>query len=363
MRVVPWREMAARIGEWDALAARAIEPNPFFESWYLLPSQRALDGEGRVRMLALELDGQLVGLMPIEHSWRYYSRPIPQWRNWTHANCFLGSPLVAPGAERAFWRALLNWADTHAGSGLFLHLGHIPLQGVLYDALSAVLADGQRASGVVHREDRAMLCSGETPEAYFAAALSGKKRKELRRQFNRLSDEGEVSFARQLDDSALADWTDEFLQLEASGWKGKAGSALASDIATASLLRKSLAGAAAHGRLERLTLFCNRRPIAMLASFLTTPGAFSFKTAFDENFARFSPGVMLQVENLAILDRPDIAWVDSCATADHPMIDHIWRERRAIGRVSIAIGGAVRRRVFGRLLKAELGRNPSGLTT
>jgi hypothetical protein len=63
-----------------------------------------------------------------------------------------------------------------------------------------------------------------------------------------------------------------------------------------------------------------------------------------------------------MLNQSKIAWTDSCAAADHPMIDHIWRERRAIGRISIAIGGAMRRLLFRPLLKAELGRNPAGLT-
>ena len=102
-------------------------------------------------------------------------------------------------------------------------------------------------------------------------------------------------------------------------------------------------------------------PIAMLATFLTPPGAYSYKTAFDERYARFSPGVLLQRENLAILERGDIAWSDSCAAADHPMIDHIWRERRPIGRLSIAIGGGLRRALFSRLAAAELGRKPSGI--
>ena len=28
-----------------------------------------------------------------------------------------------------------------------------------------------------------------------------------------------------------------------------------------------------------------------------------------------------------LLDDPNVTCADSCATADHPMIDHIWRER------------------------------------
>ena len=79
----------------------------------------------------------------------------------------------------------------------------------------------------------------------------------------------------------------------------------------------------------------------MLANFLTAPGAFSYKTAFDEDYARFSPGVLLQRENLALLERDGIDWVDSCAAQDHPMIDHFWRERRVIQRRSIGIAGGL----------------------
>ena len=91
----------------------------------------------------------------------------------------------------------------------------------------------------------------------------------------------------------------------------------------------------------------------MLATFLSPPAAFSYKTAYDERLARFSPGVLLQRENLALLSRDDIDWCDSCASADHPMIDHLWRERRAIGRYSIAIGGTARRAAFRLLSLAE----------
>jgi CelD/BcsL family acetyltransferase involved in cellulose biosynthesis len=354
--------MAAATVAWDALAVCAAEPNPFFESWYLLPALAAFDPDGDVELLRFEADGALAGLMPLSRSRRYYGKPIPNLANWLHGNCFLGVPLVAAGLERAFWRALLAWADRHAGSALFLHLAHLPLSGPLHDALDDVLAEHRRAAALVHREERALLASDDAPDAYFEAALSGKKRKELRRQFTRLSEQGDVAFERRDDDVGLAGWIAQFLALEHSGWKGQAGSALAASPQTARLFREALGGAAARGRLERLTLRLDGAPIAMLATFLTPPGAYSFKTAFDERYARYSPGVLLQRENLAILDRPDIAWTDSCAAADHPMIDHIWGERRIIGRRSIAIGGAVRRTLFARIAAAELRRAPVGLT-
>lgn len=363
MRVRPWSAPDGNVGSqaWDDLAATASEPNPFHERWYLDPALRALDPRATVMQLQFFVDHQLTGLLPLRRMSQYYRWPVPHIGTWCHGNSFLGAPLVQTGKEPAFWRAVLNWADHNAGTSLFLHLSAMPLDQPLYAALSELCAEQGRQLELVHREERAVLASPLSPTAYFEASLSGKKRKELRRQHARLSELGNLSFERRTDDHGLADWIADFLALEHSGWKGMAGSALASHHSTAELFRAALHGAAAQQRLERLTLSLNDAPIAMLVNFLTPPGSFSFKTAFDERFARFSPGVLLQRENLALLDRTDIAWCDSCAAANHPMIDHIWRERRAIGRLSVAIGRPVRRALFARLVRTELARNPAGV--
>lgn len=358
---VPWRDLtdAAGIARWDALAHWAACPNPFFESWYLIPALEAFDPQGKVSLVQFMAEGELAGLVPMARNPRYYRHRLPHWAGWSHGNSFLGAPLVARGLEKPFWRAFLNWADSRSGGALFMHLTQLPLSGPLADGLRAVLAEDGRPAALVHREERALLASNLTPDAYLDGALSGKKRKELRRQHNRLSEQGELAFTRITDDSAIDDWIKAFLKLEVSGWKGTSGHALARDAGTTALFATALRGAARRGRLERLTMTLNGAPIAMLANFISPPGAFSFKTAFDENYSRFSPGVLLQRENLALLDRSDIEWCDSCASADHPMIDHFWRERRAIGRVSIGIGGPLRRTAFRLISLAETrGRAP-----
>ena len=80
-------------------------------------------------------------------------------------------------------------------------------------------------------------------------------------------------------------------------------------------------------------------PVAMLINFVASPGGFSFKTAFDEAYARYSPGVLIQLDNLSLMRRPDIEWMDSCAAENHPMINSLWAERRGIVRVSVPLAG------------------------
>jgi hypothetical protein len=89
----------------------------------------------------------------------------------------------------------------------------------------------------------------------------------------------------------------------------------------------------------------------MLVNFLCPPGSFSFKTAFDEAYAKFSPGVLIQLDNLQLVERADIDGRDSCAAPDHPMIDSLWGERRAVIRVSVPLRG-VRRGLTFRVARA-----------
>lgn len=363
LTLLDWRDFAdARsIAEWDALTLEASEPNPFFESWNLLPAMTNLDRGGNAKLAILRCGGKLRGLMSVARSSRYYGYPLPHWHNWLHHNAFCGTPLVAKGYESAFWSALLQTLDSRPNSAFFLHLSQLPAGGAVHAALSGLLAGKQRPAAVVHSEQRAMLESNASPEAYFEASMSGKKRKELRRQHSRLSEAGLLEFRRDLTDDRIDQWCGDFLELERAGWKGQRGSALACDPGTAAFFRSALHGAAARGRAERLSLTLDGKPIAMLVNFLAPPGSFSFKTAFDEAYARFSPGVLLQRENLELLDRQDIAWCDSCASADHPMIERIWREKRTIQRISIGIGGTLRQSLFRQLLRAENGSSAGDL--
>ena len=344
-------EDPALITGWERLAARAAEPNPFFEPWYLLPSLRQWGTAERVVTKAWFHQGRLAGLLPVVRNAGYYGHAVTHARGWLHPNAFCGVPLIAAGQEDAFWQALLAHFDRSARRALLLHFPLLPAEGPVNAALDRVLAARGRAHYSVTEEHRALLRGERSAATYLEAAMSAKKRKELRRQHNRLAEEGALAFERLTDDAGLAEWTAEFLALEAAGWKGEAGSALACAPETRGLFAESLAGAAADGKLERLALRLDGRAIAMLVNFITPPGAYSYKTAFDEAYARFSPGMLLQLENLALLERPGVQWSDSCAVEGHPMIERLWRDKRRMVSRNIAIGGMARRAAF-RLLMA-----------
>jgi CelD/BcsL family acetyltransferase involved in cellulose biosynthesis len=191
-----------------------------------------------------------------------------------------------------------------------------------------------------------MLASELSPAAYYEAAVRKKKRKELKRQKARLAEFGTLTCDTLAADGDSAAWCDSFLALEASGWKGRLGSALAIDPSSAAFFRDAFLAAHEAGRLEALALRLDGKSVAMLVNLIAPPGAFSFKTAIDEEYARFSPGVLLQIENLRLLTRDGIDWTDSCAVENHSMINTIWSERRSIVRISVPLTGARRRAIF-----------------
>ena len=326
--------------EWAALADRAAEPNAFAEHWFIAASLPTMAGR-EVRLIEARRGSALIGILPLTVERGYARLPVRFVQNWCHDQMFLGTPLIEAGEERAFWAAVLEALDAAEWAPNFLHLRGLAEDGPVHRGLAAA-----RRCAVVHREVRAFLASDLAPQAYYERAVRPKKRKEIRRLKSRLAELGPVR-ARILAGAADLDaWCDTFLALEKSGWKGEAGTALACRAATRDFFRDAVRAAWAARRLQFRRLDVGGKTIAMLVNFLTPPGSFSFKTVFDEDYARFSPGVLIQLENLDILDNEAIAWMDSCAVADHPMIDSLWTERRAIVRVTVRLKGARRGALF-----------------
>jgi CelD/BcsL family acetyltransferase involved in cellulose biosynthesis len=356
VRVVDPLALSPLLAEaWDRLADEASEPNPFAERWCLQSALHLLDPERHARLVLVRdgSDGPVIGVMPLAPAARYGRVPLRHVHGWAHPNHFHGAPLVRAGFERLFWSILLGWCDAAPWARTLVHVPRLTEDGPLYRALVDVVRVRGAEAEVVHREERALLESDLNPDAYWDAAVRGKKRKELRRQANRLAEQGVMTFRRWQAGEPLDPWIEAFLDLEARGWKGRAGSALASHSDTAAWFRAIVTGAAEAGKLDMRALDLDDRPLAMLVNFLCPPGGFSFKTAFDEDYARFSPGVLLQQANLDLLEDSRIAWVDSCAAPGHPMIDSVWRERRRLVWINVPLSGAADRMRFKILAKAE----------
>lgn len=327
--------------EWQSLADVAAQPNSFAEPWFVEASLACLAPEEEVRLLAVRRAERLIGVALFAPAPRYGRLPLRHVQNWRHHNHFFGPPLIRRGEETVFWLAVLAALDEASWASGFLHVSGLAEGGPTHSALAAAASLLGRSCRIVHRCRRPLLESRLSPEEYLNRNVSAKRRSEYRRLRKRLEELGRVEVRELHSADEVETWSSEFLSLEAAGWKGEAGSAMAAHPGTERLFRRVVAEAFAARRLSFLRLDLDGRPLAMLTTLLARPGAFGFKSAFDETYARYSPGILLQIENLRSLERPDIAWTDSCATEDHPVAS-LWSEWRSLVRVNVRLNGVSR---------------------
>lgn len=345
------------LDEWHALALDAAEPNAFAEHWYLGPALQHLSGKAQLRTITVRNDRTaLAGVMVVTTSPRYGRAPARHVTNWIHFQCFMGTPLVRRGHAEAFWLAVIDLLDRSEWAPGFLSVQGLDEDGPVCRGLIAAAEALGRPCPVVHRYERAMLRTQLDADTYLEQTVRGKKRKELRRLGNRLAECGDVRFSALEDEAQLSSWIGDFLTLEASGWKGREGAAFAREAAMTAFFHDVMTGAQANDRLDFQRLDVDGKPIAMLINFRTPPGSWSFKIAYDEALARFSPGVLIEMENLRrVLQDEAVEWMDSCAAPDHPMINSLWGERRSIVQLSTPLSGVRRRAIYAACRAAETG--------
>jgi len=329
---VEWRplsQLASVRAEWQALAAHALEPNVFYEPAFALAAAAVFGKDaGAVLVWSGTDPRQLLGLFPARIEPRRYGLRLPVLVGWTHPYAPLGTPLVEREAAGA---AIGAWLDFVARSDALPDVVLLPLvppHGAFAAALDTVLARGGMRAVDFNRHRRAVLAPHGNRSQYIERALGARRLKELRRSGRRLADKGAVLFATATEPPAVRERLAEFLALEARGWKGQAGTAAAHDDDVRAFVEAALTGLAAEDKVQIDRMTVDGRAIAVTITLRSSDQAWFWKIAYDEDFARYSPGVMLTVSvTERMLEEAAIVRADSCATADHPMIDHIWRER------------------------------------
>ncbi len=334
---------AVAASRWRELAERAVEPNGYYlPGWELAVNASA---QGRTGVSALSAwssnsstpDGtaRLIGLMPAISLWRACRIPLPALAN-ADPYGTLGTPLLDRDAANDAVTGLLAQARQVGARALILR--SVALDGAAMKAVTQVLARAGLRPRVLQSRVRACLDATRDPDVLLRDALGAKKLKELRRQRHRLAEHGAVHFdvARTPEDVACA--IETFLTLEASGWKGRRGTALVQHDGDASFVRRATIALAEVSQCEIVSLWAGDTPVAAGIVLRHQDRAFYFKLGIDERFAKLSPGVQLTLDlTRHLCADPAIASANSTADADHPMINPIWRGRFAIGDVLIPL--------------------------
>ena len=326
----PFRQLSSIAREWRELAARALEPNIFYEPAFALAAVPVFAPDaGAVLVWSSEVSPRrLLGFFPARIAKRRYGVKLPILVGLTHPYGPLGVPLVErEGAEPIIAAWLAHLASDPALPGMAI-LPLLTEDGPFATALAAILRRARMPTADLRRYERALLAPRGDRALYVERSIGQHRRKELRRRWRRLSETGTVLFSAATAPARVAAALEDFFALEARGWKGRIGTAIAKRNDLRRFAEAAVSGLAAEGKVSINRMLVDGRAIAATIIFRSGHRAWFWKIAYDETFARFSPGVTLSVVVTdELLEDSEIEQTDSCATANHPMIDHLWRER------------------------------------
>jgi CelD/BcsL family acetyltransferase involved in cellulose biosynthesis len=317
------------------LAARSLEANPFFLPEFLEPAIRGL-GKKAVRLAVFSDRDDLHFFAPVVVG----SGQVLGGRSfsvWAHPYAPLGAPLIDRESAPQVTDSLIAHMRT-TGRGLF-SIPHLPLKGPAAEALRAA-ARRSGFSMVAERQMRPILYPDMAAGiAEFDKMVNQKRRRELDRQMRRLCEVGAVSFMSAKTASEIENAFGMFIALEASGWKGRRGTALARKQSVLDFSRTAVAQLAQSGNAMIDVLRLGDRPIAALIRFDLGGLSIPWKVAFDEEYAAYSPGKQLMCdETRRWLADPTIERVDPVCEEDNPLMAPLWPDREPYGTLLISSG-------------------------
>jgi CelD/BcsL family acetyltransferase involved in cellulose biosynthesis len=317
--------------DWDDLVARASS-NVFMNPAALAAAQET--GFADIRMLLAWAGDE--GAHKLAGVWALQVRRFaPLWPAVIEAlpyhYAFLSSPVVDPAhadeVVAAFFVAIENSALPKV-----LDLPSLDAEGPVYSAMRKWLA----ARGIQP------LVLSEFARPYvtreFGVKRSGSTRKKLRQDWNRLCGLGAVEVVNERAAGHVQQAFESFLILEKASWKGERGTALLSRQADATFVRKLLQNLAARGDASVAQLRVNGEVIAAQVLMYCGSTAYTWKTAFDSAYAKYSPGALL-VDRITeeLLAGTEIEAINSCA-AESSFMGQLWAGRRAMADMLVDIG-------------------------
>lgn len=281
------------VEQWDQLALQAPQRLPMLSaSWVMTYLEHCLHPhESWKCYLATTPDGRLVGILPL------VIMPHPLWGSFfptLHTpwdwHTRSGDFLANPGLETQIFEAFLVALREEFGSCFTLEMKG------LRDNSPTLTVLSQGIAGWVSwtkPEPPGGFIPVDGSFEQFLSKLSPKFKSNLRWAGKKLAQM--PGFAMTFSSVSFANFRslEKFLELEASGWKGKGGTAIACSSGLKAFYRQLARRLADRGWLELHFLESKSKPIAghfavRFGSTLVIP-----KLAYDEAYSKFSPGSVL----------------------------------------------------------------------
>ncbi|MDY8108356.1 GNAT family N-acetyltransferase [Fulvimarina sp. 2208YS6-2-32] len=336
------RDAYGLIDELIHLSERSIERNVFYDPRFLVPAMPRLE-DRRVRLLVMrderEDRSRLRLLLPYSLERLGGLRKRSVMRVWSHPFGPLGSLPLDGDDPVGTLKSLVHTLEARSlDLPETLIIPQVRIDGGMIQAVERCARELGLPIRIVNRYSRAALRKAGPPSLSLFDGLSGKRRRELRRGRRWLASFGAVSLEIAREPNAFRLALEDFLILEASGWKGHARSALTSDRYRAAFAREALNALAEKDRARIFTLRLDGEAIASIVLLVDGGDAYAWKTAYEERYAKAAPGQLIMAEaTRALLADPTIRRADSCAVPDHFVMNRFWRDRTEIGTIVLGL--------------------------
>jgi CelD/BcsL family acetyltransferase involved in cellulose biosynthesis len=292
-------------------------------------------GFARVHMLLAWEEGaepkKLVGV------WALRQRKIaPWWPQLLEAlpynYAFLSSPVVDPAFVAQVIPAFFAAIEQNTALPNVLSLKDLDAESPSHAAMIKALAERGGA--------QFKLSESARPFATRELGVKGRgsTRKKLRQDWNRLCALGSVDVVNDRAPGAITQAFEAFLALEAASWKGAQGTALLCDGADAAFVRRLVGDLAQRQNASVALLRLDGRAIAAQVLMYCGPTAYTWKTAFDAEYAKYSPGALL-VDKITeeLFAAPGIEAIDSCSV-EGSFMAQLWAGRRTMVDLLVDVG-------------------------
>jgi CelD/BcsL family acetyltransferase involved in cellulose biosynthesis len=308
----------------DALTRRAA-PNAFMHPAALAAA--ADTGSARLHVLQAWSGDTLVGY------WALRERGIAPFSLLTsppYDYAFVGGPVVDPDHADAVMPALFDCL-AHSKLPKVIKLKLIDADATTFRPMMSALQARRGQTLKLAEHPRPFLRSQADRKR------SGSTAKKLRQDWNRLCALGTIDIAneRSADDARAA--FEIFLEMELRSWKGRHGTALLSDEHDADFARCLIGNLASRRNASVALLRVDGKPIAAQVLLYCGTMAYTWKTAFDAAFAKFSPGALLVDKVTDTLFASGVTQCESCATQESFMAQ-LWTGRRATVDLLVDVG-------------------------
>jgi CelD/BcsL family acetyltransferase involved in cellulose biosynthesis len=318
--------------QWDDLLRRA-SPNVFMNPAALNAAGET--GFATIKVLLAWEQGagprRLVGL------WALRLRKVaPFWPMQLDAlpynYAFVSSPVIDPAYLDEVIAAFFTAIENSPTLPKVVSLPSLDAECPSYSAIRKHLAARDGATLMLSEAARPFVTRD------FGVKRSGSTRKKLRQDWNRLSALGAVDVVNDRAPAAAEQAFETFLALEKASWKGAGGTALLSDARDAAFVRRMFQRLAAEGNASVALLRLDGEAIAAQVLMYCGATAYTWKTAFNAGYGKYSPGALLIdkiTENL--FAGPTIMAINSCAAEDSFMAQ-LWAGRRVMADMLVDVG-------------------------